>query len=168
MSHGPCKAPDIGKCVAPLLASLSVVQKCEATHPDLGGSKGGRRFPLSFTPKFCVESLQPLEFALTSVSLPPFAGPKALGGPLVLPASRSWLRLRRLGRHDSQARRQQEAWVFPRAVTRLRLSCCLFRIALVKRPFLGPNPGFSLRGVRPPSPNVVVFLCRRPHRPRVC
>lgn len=38
--------------------------------PDVGGSKGGWRLPLPFTPKFLVESLQPLKFALTSVSLP--------------------------------------------------------------------------------------------------
>jgi hypothetical protein len=55
----------------------------------------------------------------------------------------------------------------PRGYTRLRLSGCGSRIAIVKRPFLGPNPGFSLREVISPSPNVVEFLGRRPHRRRI-
>lgn len=46
-------------------------------------------------PKFLEKSLKSPEFALTSVSLSPFSGPQALGpaSPLVLPASRSRLRL---------------------------------------------------------------------------
>lgn len=43
----------------------------------------------------------------------------------------------------------------------------LVGFAPVKRPFSGPNLGFSLMGWDPPFPNVVVFLCRRLHRPRI-
>lgn len=76
------------------------------------------------------------------------------------PGLRDWLWLWRLGRRPGRRGGS------PRGHPARPPSGPPSGLALVKRPFPGPEAGFGPRGVRPPSPNVVVSLRRRPRPPR--
>lgn len=147
--HCSYKFPYTGECLCPLrLHPCPRSTSVKKGLPDVGGSKGGWRLPLPFTPKFLARSLQPLKFPLTSVSLPPSAGLQALGlsCPLVLPVSRSWLWLAGgWGAMTPRLGARERRGCSPRGCPALPV-LLLVGFAPVKRPFSGPNLGFSLMG----------------------